>query len=985
MNIKPYKNSFILIAIALILPVLAILLLQFYRWLEERQVIEREAMSIAHQLALSADMLVESNIKTMRVMALSNSIMDGDWVSAGHRIKIIADLNPQWNNVFIFDLKSGRKIVSLHDTENKKIDVAQLPFLSDSVPFISGILMDGMNCPCINLYSAIPSSSPPRYAIAVALNPALLQEIVSEQAPSGYVAGILDSTGRIIARNLNPEKLLGEFASDSAREAITHKDAGLYQGITLEGQKNYIGFEKSTLTGWSSHVAIPYGLIERPRFFSSLMAGLACAFGLIFAGGMVFYVMREFESKSSAHLGAIIESSDDIIISKGLDGIIKSWNDTAEKTLGFTAEEAVGKHISFLIPDDRLSEENDIISNIKAGKRVSHFETKRLRKDGTLIDLSITVSPIKDSQGRIIGASKIARDISERKANENMLAEERTTLEMLNRLAPKLASTLDLKKLVQTVTDETTDLIGADFGAFFYNVVTDDGKALSLYTLSGAPREAFEHLGMPRATALFGPTFRGEKIIVIDDVLADARYGKSGPHKGMPEGHLPVRSYLAVPVISRGGEVIGGLFFGHKEVGMFAERDARLAEGIAALAAVGIDNARLYDEVTAGQMRAEEANRAKTDFLATMSHEIRTPMNAIVGISHLLVATASEKQAEYATTLQSAANSMMTLINDLLDISKIESRSIELEFISFSLSDLFAEIYNLFSIKANDKGIAFEVDSGDSGQYKLSGDVARLRQIISNLCGNALKFTEHGRVSLKVSAVSLDGDIARVSIVVQDTGIGIAESKKGIIFEKFTQADTSINRKYGGTGLGLSITKQLVEAMGGNIVVESEVGAGSRFVVTLPFKIAEKAAYEIEEKANAADSGESIRVLLVEDYEPNIVVATAFLNMFGCTYDVARNGYEALEKVKMTSYDVVLMDLQMPGMNGFETTRSIRQMEISTAFVPIIGMTAHAMAGDREACLKSGMNDYISKPFDPEDLRAKIMHAAAAGQYKNSA
>jgi PAS domain S-box-containing protein len=984
MNIKPYKNSFILIAIALTLPVLAILVLQFYRWMEERQVIEREAISMAHQIALSADMQVESNIKTIRVMALSNAIMDSDWASAGSRIKIIADLNPQWNNVFIFDMRNGRKIVSLHDTENEKIDVAQLPFLSDAVPFVSGIIKEGMNCPCINIYSAIPSSSPPKYAIGVALSPVSLQEIVIEQAPKDYVAGILDSSGYIIARNLNGEKLIGEPASTSAREAITQKDAGLYQGVTLEGQKNYIGFEKSTLTGWSSHVAIPYGLIERPRFFSSLMAGLACAFGLIFAGGMIFYVMREFESGSSAHLGAIIASSDDIIISKGLDGVITSWNGAAEKILGWSADEAVGKHISLIIPEERLSEENQIISSIKAGRSVSHFETKRRKKDGGLIDLSITVSPIKDSQGRIAGASKIARDITERKAAEMMLAEERTTLEMLNRLAPKLAATLDLKKLVQTVTDETTDLIGADFGAFFYNVINDEGKALLLYTLSGAPREAFEHLGMPRATSLFGPSFRGEGTIVIDDVLTDPRYGKNSPHNGMPEGHLPVRSYLAVPVISRSGEVIGVLLFGHKETGMFGERDARLAEGIAALAAVGIDNARLYDEVTAGQKRAEEANRAKTDFLATMSHEIRTPMNAIVGISHILVTTASEKQVEYAKTLQAAANSMMTLINDLLDISKIESRNIELEYVAFSLSDLLAEMYNLFSIKAHDKSIEFRVDCGDSAQYKFSGDVTRLRQIISNLCGNALKFTERGNVSLKASVAPAENDSALVTITVQDTGIGIADDKKGVIFEKFTQADTSINRKYGGTGLGLSITKQLVEAMDGHIDVDSAVGIGSSFIVTLPIKLAEVVLQKKEEKQKPLQSNDAIKVLLVEDYEPNIVVASAFLDMFGYAHDVARNGYDALDKVKLSSYDAVLMDLQMPGMNGFETTQAIRRMDIPAASVAIIGMTAHAMAGDRESCLKAGMNDYISKPFNPEDLRSKII-SAAAGQYKKSA
>lgn len=981
MDFKAHKNSFFLIATALILPILVMLVMQFYRLIEERQSIEREALLVAQQISTSADMLVQSNLNTMQVLALSSAIMSDDWKGAARRIKEVADINPQWNDVFIVDIETGKKRVSIDTSEDRIANPAALSTIKDTKKIIQGIVTEGTNCPCIYLYVTIPSAIPPKYALGVSFNPADLQNILLQQVPQKYIAEILDTDGLILARNLRSEEVIGKISSTYARNAIAQKKAGIYAGVTLEGLENYTGFQTSSLTGWSTHVAVPSSLIDRPKFLSSLIAGIACVFTLIFGGAMVFYVIRQFETGTAAHLAAIIESSDDIIVSKDLNGVVTTWNDAAERILGFSADEAVGKHISLIIPEDRYPEEDEIIRNIRAGNRISHFETLRRRKDGKLIDLSITVSPIKDKSGRVIGASKIARDISDRKLSEMQLAEERNTLETLNRLSPKIAATLDLQSLIQTTTDEATKLVGANFGAFFYNTVNDEGKAYRLYTLSGAPKEAFEGLGMPRITRLLGPTFRGESSVLSDDITQDARYGDNEPYNGMPDGHLPVRSYLAVPVISRGGEVIGGLLFGHQEPAMFTEREMRLAEGIAAFAAIGIDNARLYDEVLAGRRKAEEASRAKSDFLATMSHEIRTPMNAIVGISHILTATATDKQVHFVKTLQAAADSLLILINDLLDISKIESNSIELEEVPFSIKTLFQEIFNLLNMKASDKGIRFTVETADAENIVFLGDMARLRQIVSNLCSNAIKFTDHGFVSLKAGAEIGPDKTAKLRLTVQDSGIGIAEDKKDVIFEKFVQADTSINRKYGGTGLGLSITKELVEAMGGTITVESTVGVGSVFSIDLPLKIMEAGHTRdtLAAQPTSHAAGPEKKILLVEDYEPNIVVATAFLEMFGYKYDVARNGLDALEKIKTDHFDVVLMDLQMPGLNGFETTKAIRALKRKNlAHIPIIGMTAHAMAGDKELCLQAGMNDYISKPFDPADLREKIAKAAAS-------
>jgi PAS domain S-box-containing protein len=294
-------------------------------------------------------------------------------------------------------------------------------------------------------------------------------------------------------------------------------------------------------------------------------------------------------------LSAIIESADDAVISKTLDGIICSWNEGARRIFGYTADEAIGQPVTMLIPEDHPDEEPQILSRIRAGERVEHYETVRIRKDGKRIDISLTVSPIRDENNRIVGASKIARDISDRKRAEETLREQAEIIETVNHLGQRVAAELDLHKLVQAVTDAATDISGAEFGSFFYNVRNEEGESYMLYALAGVPHQVFQNFPMPRNTEVFAPTFNGEGTVLLADVREDPRYGKSAPFHGMPKGHLPVVSYLAVPVISRSGEVYGGLFLGHPEPGRFTDRSARIIEGIGAQAAVAMDNARLYE------------------------------------------------------------------------------------------------------------------------------------------------------------------------------------------------------------------------------------------------------------------------------------------------------------------------------------------------------------------------------------------------------
>jgi CheY-like chemotaxis protein/anti-sigma regulatory factor (Ser/Thr protein kinase) len=315
----------------------------------------------------------------------------------------------------------------------------------------------------------------------------------------------------------------------------------------------------------------------------------------------------------------------------------------------------------------------------------------------------------------------------------------------------------------------------------------------------------------------------------------------------------------------------------------------------------------------------------------------------------------------------------------LLDIAKIETNTVELEHIPFDLTDLLRAALQVFTVKAEEKGIELVLQSAPTLHAVYYGDPARIRQVVFNLLSNAIKFTEKGKVTLRLEAALRDSQMVDVTVSVKDSGIGIPTEKRGMIFETFTQADASTTRKFGGTGLGLAISRKLIERMGGKISVNSMEGKGSTFVVQLPLMICREAVTAESNLArllpvHSEPADEKPSILLVEDHQPNILIATSYLDNIHCEYDVVSTGAEAVQKIKEKCYSLVLMDIQIPGMDGYEATQHIRTVEKEEARppVPIIAMTAHALSGDRRKCLAAGMNDYISKPFDSEVLYRKI-------------
>ncbi|UVW26860.1 ATP-binding protein [Massilia sp. H6] len=698
----------------------------------------------------------------------------------------------------------------------------------------------------------------------------------------------------------------------------------------------------------------------------------------------------------------------------GVDGAIVWFNDRWYDYTGRTPEQSVGRSWQEAIEPGAL---DGVMAHWRATIQSGapfEMEFPLLGADGRYRWHLTRVRAVRDPEGRVLRWFGTNTDVDGVKRTEQALRDESHVLELLNNTGSILASTRDLRSLLRAATEAAAGVSGAHFGAFFHVGQAGDasepgaqeGTLFSLYTLAGTTSTAFCSVDAARAATLFGPLLRAPGLVRIDDIESDARYAGSAPQFGLPDGHPPVRSYMAVPVIARSGELLGTMLFGDPAAGIFSERSERIVSGIALQAAIAVDNARLYEATSRAaeerkvllenereaRAEAERSSQMKDEFLATLSHELRTPLSAILGWSQVL-RRGSRDGADLQRGLQTIernARAQAQLIEDLLDMSRITSGKVLLEMQVIAPGPFIDAAIETVRPAAEAKQIAIERLDGTpaAAGLRVAGDSGRLQQVVWNLLSNAIKFTPRGGTV----AVELAQHEHSLAITVRDNGAGIRPEFITHVFERFRQEDASMTRRHGGLGLGLSIVKHLVEQHGGTVRAESAgEGLGASFTIELPLA---KAATGAPPRGNgrpalsaAPEAPEAmvrdlagVTVLVVDDDRDSRELIARILTDCHARVQVAASAREAFAVLKANKPDILISDVGMPEVDGFEFIGWVRALAREQGGqMPAIALTAFARSEDRLKALEAGFSTHISKPVEPSELIATIATVTAPG------
>ena len=665
--------------------------------------------------------------------------------------------------------------------------------------------------------------------------------------------------------------------------------------------------------------------------------------------------------EEQARLAAIVASSADAIIGITLQGTISSWNAAARQLFGYRDEEAVGYPVAqLLVPAEMADEETRILAAVASGKGVPSFDTQRLHRDGRRIDVAVSVSPVLGPDGRVVGASKTLRDISAQKAAAARIHELNSNLEL--QVAARTAELHETNLLLSSVLRSASEL----------SIIAVDVQGTIRIFNQGAERM----LGY-RAEEMIG-LHTPECLHVEEELTARAEQlaAELGPH---PAGFRT----LALRAERDGAEVRewtyvrkDGSRFPVKLMVTAIRDDNGTLTGYLGIATDITRERELQDSLRQAKEQADAANAAKSSFLANMSHEIRTPMNAVLGMLYLTQETElNSRQRDYVDKAYAAASALLGLLNDILDYSKIEAGKLQLDLHPFEPETLLRDLAVVLSGNLGDKDleVLFDIDPALPG--RLLGDALRLQQILINLAGNAIKFTERGQVVVSVRMLHLDGDRLTLRIAVSDSGIGISAEQLQRIFESFTQAESSTARRFGGTGLGLFICKRLVELMGGELQVDSRLGVGSRFWFDLPLPVVEAApARPVTARPNPA-----LRLLIADDNASAGELLVRTCEALGWQADLVGGGLHAVLHYRQArslgvAYDVVLMDWRMPDLDGLQAARQIQRDAPTTAPPTIIMITAYGreVLADELDNADPPFVDFLTKPVTPRQLADSV-------------
>jgi PAS domain S-box-containing protein len=664
------------------------------------------------------------------------------------------------------------------------------------------------------------------------------------------------------------------------------------------------------------------------------------------------------EKREKAFLEHLYNSIPAAIAITSTSGIISMINREFINLFGFSSEEAVNNNINDLIVPDDLKEEAVRIDCLASKNKMEVRQTLRKDKSGNKIHVSLIATAIVINN-EIVAHLAIYRDITIERKNQLLQ-------EILFNISNAALKQYDIREIYPIIVNELSKIW--ETNNFFIALYDKSSETLSLPFFADEKDNFYE---IPSTKTITGWVIKQNKSALLkekDLKLLD----ETGEIELVG---TPCKVWLGVP-LKIDNDIIGVMCLQdyHNE-NKFSQDDLNVMDFIANQIAIAIQRRIMLDNLILATQKAEESALTKQLFMSTMSHEIRTPLNEVIGITNLLIqGNPREDQMDYIKTLKFSGNHLLTLVNDVLDYNKMESGKIIFEQTQFNLNDFLEDIMRSYSFRSKAKQLSFDIKKASNLPDEVIGDPTRLNQILSNLLSNALKFTNQGSITVLVKELERTGNQSKMEFTVTDTGIGIQKDKLSLIFDRFSQASPDTTRHFGGSGLGLAICKKLIEMQGGTITVESEPKKGATFRFVISLGIAEKGSKKQSDESPEDYSGlEGKRILVAEDNKINFFVANKFLIGWGIIVTHAENGQIALDILEKEDFDLILMDLHMPVMDGIEATRVIRNSENpKIKNIPIVALTAAIMSESYDKIDNLNINDYVLKPFNPHDLFERI-------------